>query len=225
MSTVNADFLQQVKDSAPVQVNPYEVTDELRPMMEHFDLQRNFDEMRDKGYSVLQPTPETLALADEIRDDVLRLYPRTPRLLGHPDVTHDADGRTPFERYLCEPRQAALAEFMCGAGFILSQLTASVKSAENDAKMAELSPFKTGHSPGVHADQSWMPSPFPEHNMLLTCCFVTDDGYETKEGGATEIVSTAKNSARVSPKSNQKLVRRCRVRIRSAGHPPRRTTS
>ena len=69
-----------------------------------------------------------------------------------------------------EPRLACLAEYMCGAGFILSQHTASRKTAKVDAMVAKMDKHGRGYAPALHADQSWMPSPFPEHNLFLTAC-------------------------------------------------------
>lgn len=102
------------------------------------------------------------------------------------------------------PHQAALAEYMCGSGFLLSQLTASRKTARND--MRAFKATGNGHSPPLHADHSWMPSPYPEHNLFLTTCFVTDDGYETAEGGATSIVPRTHLLRRAPPTGDKELM-------------------
>jgi hypothetical protein len=39
---------------------------------------------------------------------------------------------------------------------------------------------------GLHADQNWLPAPFPEHNYLITFCWIHDEF--TKEGGATKVI-------------------------------------
>lgn len=197
----------------------YEVSDDLRPMAEHLGMLPYFEQMRTQGYTVLPPTPETVELADAIRADVLRISKssggvQANRLLGHPGTTRGPGGRTAFERLLCEPRQAALAEYMCGAGFILGQLAASRKTARADAKAAEASPFGTGHSPGLHADQSWMPAPYAEHNLFLTTCLVTDDGYEREEGGATCVVPGTHVLKRAPPAHDAGLMRRAYAELR-----------
>jgi ectoine hydroxylase-related dioxygenase (phytanoyl-CoA dioxygenase family) len=38
----------------------------------------------------------------------------------------------------------------------------------------------------LHADQNWMPTPFPEHNLVMTFCFACEG--MTEAGGATCVV-------------------------------------
>lgn len=56
-----------------------------------------------------------------------------------------------FTEAVLNEKLMAMAEFSVGRGFLLSQVAASVRS--NGAK-----------SIGLHADQNWMPAPFPAHN-------------------------------------------------------------
>ena len=206
-------------------IKPYEISKELRPMAEKLNMLALFEDMKTKGYCVIPPTPETEQLADIIRADVMRIGDEqvknkdkrgtsTPRLLGHPDVTMLPDGTTAFEKILMEPRLACLAEYMCGAGFILSQHTASRKTAKIDAMVAKMDKHGRGYAPALHADQSWMPSPFPEHNLFLTACFVTDDGYETRDGGATCIVPGSHFLKKFPPTHDEGLMEEAYKRLK-----------
>lgn len=71
------------------------------------------------------------------------------------------------------PKLMAMAEYSVGRGFLISQVAASRKP-------------QGAPGIGLHADNNWLPAPFPDHNMLLTACWATD-GY-TEEGGATLII-------------------------------------
>jgi ectoine hydroxylase-related dioxygenase (phytanoyl-CoA dioxygenase family) len=71
------------------------------------------------------------------------------------------------------PNLLALAEFSVGRGFLISQVAASVRP-------------KGAGSIGLHADNNWLPAPFPAHNMLLTACWACDEF--TQAGGSTLII-------------------------------------
>lgn len=96
--------------------------------------QEHFDNMRENGYTVIEPTPETIELADKIRAETLQMMAeqrnrpdkkegdeqldrQAPKLLGRGALQED--GRTLYERFLMLPQQAILAEYMCGAGFLV----------------------------------------------------------------------------------------------------------
>jgi ectoine hydroxylase-related dioxygenase (phytanoyl-CoA dioxygenase family) len=60
-----------------------------------------------------------------------------------------------------------------GRGALLSQLIGSVRP-------------KGAPAIGLHADNSWFPAPFPEWDLLVTACWVTDEF--TREGGSTLVI-------------------------------------
>ncbi len=96
------------------------------------------------------------------------------------DITGDYSGanmllsKDPvFAEAVLNPKLMALAEFSVGRGFLLSQVAASVRK-------------KGAPVIGLHADNNWLPAPFPAHNMLLTGCWACDGFSEA--GGATLII-------------------------------------
>ena len=71
------------------------------------------------------------------------------------------------------PKALAMAEFSVGRGCLLGSLAATVRAKGEPALP-------------LHADQAMFPAPFPEHNMMLTACWVLDDF--TEAGGATRVL-------------------------------------
>ena len=119
------------------QVPMYAVSADLQRAAEAHDMQRHFDNMKNDGYTVIEPSPVSIDLADKIRAEALQMLAdqrrrarreqgdeqldrQAPKLLGRGALQED--GRTLYERFLMLPRQAILAEYMCGAGFLLSQV-------------------------------------------------------------------------------------------------------
>jgi hypothetical protein len=78
-----------------------------------------------------------------------------------------------FEEAVLNPKVLAVVEAVCGKGAMLSQLLGSVRVP---------GPDKTR----LHADQSWMPEPFPEHTLSITMCWALDE--YTLENGATSVI-------------------------------------
>ena len=92
-----------------------------------------------------------------------------------------------FVEAVLNPRLMAMAEFSVGRGFLLSQVAASVRP-------------KGAPVIGLHADNNWVPAPFPAHNLLLTACWACD-GY-TEAGGATLIIPGS-NTLHRHPNENE----------------------
>ncbi len=151
---------------------PYEVSDSLAPRIKGLDLAENLADMERDGYTVLRDVapPEVTAA---IREAIIRLSEETTgRAKGRSAAM--LLGRDPiFATAVLNPTLMALVEFMCGQGALLSQLLGSVRP--EGAKQLE-----------IHADQNWLPAPFPAHNYLLTACWVCDDF--TQENGATRVI-------------------------------------
>lgn len=55
---------------------------------------------------------------------------------------------------ILSPKLMTMAEFSVGRGFLISQVAASVRP-------------QGAPSIGLHADNNWVPAPFPAHNMLI----------------------------------------------------------
>ena len=86
-----------------------------------------------------------------------------------------------FAEAALNPKILAVAEFSVGMGFLFSQMTTSVK-CEGAKGIA------------LHADNNWLPAPFPDHNYITTFCWACDDF--TKENGATLVIPGTKDLRR-----------------------------
>uniref|UniRef100_A0A7S1L8Q6 Phytanoyl-CoA dioxygenase n=1 Tax=Alexandrium catenella TaxID=2925 RepID=A0A7S1L8Q6_ALECA len=148
-------------------VQPYEVSPLLRDTIDELDMWGNLREIQEKGYTVLTNVapPEFI---EDFCAAVRRVGSGQNKL--HLDPT--------FVDAACNRKVYALAEFMCGQRPLLSQFAMSIKEQG-----------KPGDPllPPMHSDQFWVPTPFPEHNQLLTCCWALD-GEFTAESGATHVV-------------------------------------
>ena len=152
--------------------DPYAVADDLAPRIDALGLAGNVRQLFDDGYTILQD-PAALAIADRVRAAIIDCAQSTVGrskgyaaglLLGRDPVFADA---------VLVPRLLAMAEYLLGGGFILSQLVGSIRK-------------KGPGSLGLHADNSWFPAPFPPWEIMCTACFVTDEF--TLEGGSTLII-------------------------------------
>ena len=153
-------------------LDPYEVSEALKPTIDRLNLWTNINELRDQGYTIVQDVCEP-ELMDELRDVIHTFAEQTDgpakgyaaaMLLGrHPVV----------DQVATLPKILALTEVSVGKGMRAGQFIGSIKREGMPAL-------------GLHADQNWMPAPFPEHNLLLTYCIPCEG--MTAEGGATTIV-------------------------------------
>ena len=92
-----------------------------------------------------------------------------------------------FGEAVLNPKLMAMAEFSVGRGFLLSQVAASVRP-------------KGAQAIGLHADNNWLPAPFPEHNMLLTGCWACD---EYTEANGSTLVIPGSNTLRRHPTESE----------------------
>ena len=145
-------------------ITPGEISPALRPRIDELGLEKNCRELAEQGYTVIEN------VADPELTTRMREY----------HMAHGAKGNAMLLRedpMFCEailnPKLLAMVEFSVGRGANISQVSASIKDDTNDAL-------------GLHADQGWLPAPFPDHNYLITFCWVHDEF--TKEGGATKVV-------------------------------------
>lgn len=143
-----------------------DIAPELAPRIAEFGLEENCRQLASEGYTVVEDVASTEFFA-RLRQTILEK--------ANPYATLLADKDPIFAEAALNPKLGALAEFSVGGGFLLSTLATTVRGQNNPSLDIDL-----------HADQNWVPAPFPEHNLLLTCCWATDDF--TLEGGATMIV-------------------------------------
>ncbi len=152
-------------------VGPWEVSGELRPRIDELDLWEVVESLREHGYAVIRDVAPP-SLMDELREAIHtfaqdregRGIAGAPLLLGrHPAV----------DRVATLPKVMAIAEFSVGKAMRAGRFVGSVKQED-------------GEGLALHADQSWIPTPFPEHNLLVTFCFACEG--MTKAGGSTFVV-------------------------------------
>ncbi|CAN5447950.1 hypothetical protein BH11PSE5_BH11PSE5_26550 [soil metagenome] len=146
---------------------------ELDTKIHDLGLQENLKGIEANGYTVIKDvaTPDFTA---RLREAILRLKENN----DGPAWTGGAAGmlldRDPiFIEVVTHPKLRAMVEVMCGQGAILMQLLATVR------------PKGTPPLP-LHADQNWLPAPFPDHNQMFTMCWVMDPF--TREGGCTSVI-------------------------------------
>ena len=145
---------------------PDAISDELAPVIAELGLEENCRALAVDGWTVIEGAA-TAEFNDRLRETILKIsggFPGANMLLAKDPV---------FAEAILNPNLLAMAEYSVGRGFLISQVAASVRQ-------------KGAKSIGLHADNNWLPAPFPAHNMLLTACWACDE--YTRENGATLII-------------------------------------
>ncbi len=159
---------------------PDAISEELAPTINELGLQDNCRELAMNGWTVVRDV-KSASFNLRVRQAILKLNEKgrgSNMLLAKDPV---------FAEAILSPKLLAMAEFSVGRGFLISQVAASVRPK--------------GSPPlGLHADNNWLPAPFPSHNMLLTGCWACDEF--TKENGATRLVPGS-HSLRRHPKPDE----------------------
>lgn len=153
-------------------LQPFELHERIAEKVDTLDLRRNLEQLRDEGFTII-PEIATPDFTSRLREVCLSLAKETEgpakgysasMLLGRDSI---------FEEVVLNTKILTLVEVMCGKGALLSQLIASIRP-------------RGAPDIGLHADQNWMPAPFPEHNQLFTMCWAMDDF--TEAGGCTKVI-------------------------------------
>lgn len=150
---------------------PEAISDELAPTIAALGLAENCRELIELGYTVIKDaaTPE---FNQRLRDAIIRTASG-----DDPAQARGSNMALTLDPVIAEavinPKLMAMAEFSVGRGHLISQVATSVV------------PGGCG-SVGLHSDQNWLPAPFPEHNMITTMCWATDEFSE--ENGSTHVV-------------------------------------
>ena len=151
---------------------PEAVSDELLPTIAEFGLEDTCRQLVEEGYAIIENIASE-DFNDLLREAILRAV-KPVQVKGKTAGMNMLLLKDPvFGEMVTNPKLMAMAEFSVGRGYLISQVTSTV------------TPQGQGEY-GLHADQVWLPAPFPEHNMNLTFCWVTD-GYSAEEG-ATLVV-------------------------------------
>lgn len=172
MEKTEAELPERTDAYAAPSVPPGEVSDELRPRIDELDLWDAVHHMREHGYAVIREAAPP-ALMDDLREAIHTLSkpPDEPTGLGAACLLL---GRHPaVDQVATLPKIMAFAEFSCGKAMRAGRFVGSIK-------------HDGGGELALHADQNWMPTPFPEHNLLATFCFACEG--MTEAGGATRVV-------------------------------------
>ena len=169
-------------------LGPYDVSEDLKPVFDELELWEPLNHLREHGYAVIENVAPIEAM-DDLRDAIHTMAEDTPgegrEIFSAPYLL----GRHPaVDRIVTAPKILAFAEASVGKGMRASQFAGSIKRQSNQG----------GDS--VHADQNWVPAPFPEHNLVMTFC-VPCEGM-TAEGGAT-IVVPGSHKKRRHPKAEE----------------------
>lgn len=159
---------------------PYAISDELATRVSELGMEENLREMREEGYTILREAAP-IEVTHRVREAIVRLAQSTQgKRKGYAAAL--LLGRDPvFEEIVLNAKLMTLVEYMCGKGALLSQLIGSIRPEGTPALQ-------------LHADQNWTPAPFPDHNQLLTACWVCDEF--TEEGGATKVIPRSHDKRR-----------------------------
>ena len=153
---------------------PDAISPELAPVIEELGLTENCRQLAMEGWTVVEDVADP-AFNEQFREKIMEIS-------GGPGGANMLLAKDPlFAEAITMPKLMAMAEFSVGRGFLISQVAASVRPKGADAI-------------GLHADNNWLPAPFPAHNMLLTCCWACDD--YTRDNGSTLIVPGSQNLKR-----------------------------
>jgi len=151
---------------------PFDYDETLTLQIENLGLSHHLEELQQQGYTIV-PDIADVAFNTRLRQTCLRLAQDTEGTAkGHSAAL--LLGRDPiFEEVVLNPRLLTMVEVMCGKGALLSQLICSIRPQGSPAL-------------GLHADQNWLPAPFPIHNQLFTMCWAMDEFSE--QAGSTKVI-------------------------------------
>jgi hypothetical protein len=172
MAKSQASGKSRIEDYSQQTLPPYTISDSLRPAIDELDLWQNVEELRDQGYTIVKDVAPA-----ELMDDLRSVIHTFAGETEGPAKDYAAAmllGRHPvIDEIATLPKLLAVTEASVGQGFRAGQFIGSIKR-EGDPAL------------GLHADQNWIPAPFPEHNCVLTFCIPCEG--MTAQGGATTIV-------------------------------------
>lgn len=144
---------------------PWSISDGLRPTLEKLNLQDNVGQLKDEGYTIVDEAYDA-NFCDELR---LAIIEETESQKGSYFDIKSTEGQTAYQllgtrdifaQALLNPQLMAIAEYLCGGDFQLSQLSGSVR-------------FEGASAMGLHIDAQWVP-PTP-YNPMFTACLALED--------------------------------------------------
>ena len=172
MEKTEAELPDRTDAYAASSVPPGEVSDELRPRIDELDLWDAVRHMLEHGYAVIREAAPP-ALMDDLREAIHTLSKPADEPNGLASACLLLGRHPAVDQVATLPKIMAFAEFSCGKAMRAGRFVGSIK-------------HDGGGELALHADQNWMPTPFPEHNLLATFCFACEG--MTEAGGATRVV-------------------------------------
>jgi hypothetical protein len=142
---------------------------DLNERLVSLGLSENADELVEKGYTVLEDAAP-LEFFERLRARIVECVAevgwvvQTGMLLSR--------GRI-FEEAVCNPYVLAVAELLCGKGFILNQMVGTVRPQGNRGMP-------------LHTDNDLIRDPFPPYPQVTTAVWACDDF--TRDAGCTWVV-------------------------------------
>lgn len=154
-------------------LGPYDVADHLAATVDELGLADALTHFREHGYAVIEDVASHQEM-DALRDAIHGLASQPSEVHGLARAAPFLLGRHPaVDRIATKAKILAFAEVSVGNGFRASQIAGSITPQGNE-------------NTGVHADQNWLPAPFPEHNCVITFCIPCEG--MTAADGATRVV-------------------------------------
>ena len=149
---------------------PEEISEELMPTLQELGLVENCRQLAAEGWTIIREAANP-DFVERLRQAIIECSPIVDSDGSKTDGLLKVD--PVFAEAAINPKLMAMAEFSVGRGFLLASMVTTVRE-------------KNSNPIDLHADQLYFPEPFPAHNMMLTCCWATDEF--TLENGATTVM-------------------------------------
>lgn len=154
-------------------LGPHDVADHLAATIDMLGLADALTHFREHGYAVIEDVAPHREM-DELREAIHGLAGRSSSVPALARTAPFLLGRhAAVDRIATNAKILAFAEVSVGNGFRASQIVGSIMPKGNE-------------NAGVHADQNWLPAPFPEHNCVITFCIPCEG--MSADDGATRVV-------------------------------------
>ena len=153
-------------------------THSLRERIEQLGLSGNVADLAIDGYTVIRDAAP-LEFFERLRERIVEVADRVKSMRRFP-TNLLKEGRV-FEEAVQIEKLNTLYEYLLGPGFIVSQVSASVKK-------------RTPKPFAIHADMNGYEQPFPSHCVIATSIFCCDEF--SARGGATRFVAGSQHLRR-----------------------------
>lgn len=156
---------------------PIDYRRQIIDRIEELGLSKQSSDLDEKGYTVVNDVAPG-DFIDELRDKSEALIDGGNGLQAAMLLKR---GRV-FEQAVLNEKIVALAQYMCGKGCIISQVTAIAKSSVESDPLYQM-------SIGLHSDYALIRDSFPPYPLLITAVWALED-WEEGSGGSVVIPGT-----------------------------------